>query len=314
MTRSAPARPGRPFALRALRALFVLALAPALAGPAAAAGEAPGGARGDEAGHITLASTTSTRDSGLFEVLLPRFRQATGIEVRVVAVGTGRALELGRRGDADALLVHAREAELRFMEEGHGSLRREIMWNDFVLLGPEADPAGVEGLGDAPAALARIAEARARFASRGDDSGTHKAELALWGAAGVDPSRASGTWYRETGAGMGATLNTASQMAAYTLADRGTWLAFGNPGPLRILVEGDPRLRNVYGAIVVSPERHPHVEAERARRFVEWLRSEEARETIAGFRVDGQALFHPIAPREGAGTARPQRPFRARLP
>lgn len=275
--------------------LPLLGLLLALAGSGAARAATPAGDAG-EAPFLTLASTTSTRDSGLFEVLLPRFRATSGIEVRVVAVGTGRALELGRRGDADALLVHSRAAERRFMAQGHGSLRREIMWNDFVLLGPAQDPAGVEGLDEAPAALARIAGAEAPFVSRGDDSGTHQAELRLWEAAGLDPAAASGTWYRETGSGMGATLNTAAQMGAYTLADRGTWLAFGNPGPLRVLVEGDPRLRNVYGAVVVSPERHPHVKAALARRFVAWLRSEEAREALAGFRVEGEALFHPIAP------------------
>lgn len=283
-------------AARRRAALLGLTLALAVP-PSAAGGDADRGGReesGREGRFITLASTTSTRDSGLFEVLRPRFREATGVEVRVVAVGTGRALELGRRGDADALLVHARRAELRFMEEGHGALRREIMWNDFVILGPGADPAGAGDAAHAPAALARIAAARAPFVSRGDDSGTHQAELALWEAAGIDPGEASGTWYRETGAGMGATLNTASQMRAYTLADRGTWLAFGNPGPLRVLAEGDPRLHNVYGAIVVSRERHPHVKAELARRFVEWLRSEEAREAIAGYRVKGEPLFHPI--------------------
>lgn len=291
--------PGR--GRRGERGAVLLLLLAALFAPALASGEAAGGGEPartapDEAPHLTLASTTSTRDSGLFELLLPRFRESKGIAVRVIAVGTGRALDLGRRGDADALLVHAREAELRFMEEGHGALRREVFWNEFVILGPARDPAGIRGLSDAPAALARIAGAKAPFVSRGDNSGTHEAELRLWEAAGLDPTGASGGWYRETGSGMGATLNTASQMDAYTLADRGTWLAFGNPGALRVLVEGDPRLRNVYGAIAVSPDRHPHVKYDLARRFVEWLRSEEARRAISGLRIRGERLFHPVAP------------------
>jgi tungstate transport system substrate-binding protein len=243
---------------------------------------------------ITLSSTTSTRDSGFFDSVLPIFEARTGIEVRVIAVGTGRALRLGEKGDVDAVLVHDRASELEFVARGYGIARREVMYNDFVVIGPSADPAGIRGFEDAAAALARIAESGAIFASRGDDSGTHKAELRLWAAAGVDARAASGTWYRETGSGMGATLNTASELEAYLLADRGTWISFKNRGDLQILVEGDPRLRNVYAAILVNPERHPHVKSEEARIFADWLVSEEGRAAIAGFRLGGMQLFHPI--------------------
>jgi tungstate transport system substrate-binding protein len=243
---------------------------------------------------ITLASTTSTRDSGFFDSVLPRFEANTGIAVRVVAVGTGRALRLGEKGDVDAVLVHDRASELEFVAEGYGIDRREVMYNDFVVLGPGADPAGVRGMADAAAALARIAESRAIFASRGDDSGTHKAELRLWETAGVDARSDSGAWYRETGTGMGATLNTASELGAYLLADRGTWLSFKNPGDLQVLVEGDPRLRNVYGVILVDPERHPHVKHEDARALATWLVSDEGRTAIADFRIGGVQLFHPL--------------------
>ncbi len=245
---------------------------------------------------ITLASTTSTRDSGFFDFVLPRFQAETGIEVRVVAVGTGRALRLGEKGDVDAVLVHDRASELRFVAEGYGIGRREVMYNDFVVVGPAADPAGIRGSEDAAAALARIAESEAIFTSRGDDSGTHKAELRLWESAGVDARAASGTWYRETGSGMGATMNTASELEAYLLVDRGTWISFKNRGDLEILVEGDPRLRNVYGAILVDPERHPHVKIDDARAFVTWLVSETGRAAIAGFRLGGIPLFHPVNP------------------
>ena len=223
-----------------------------------------------------------------------RFTAETGIEVRVVAVGTGQALRLGRRGDADAVLVHAPAAEQRFVAEGFGLARHEVMWNDFVVVGPSADPAAVRGLEDGPAALARIAASGAPFVSRGDDSGTHRAELALWRAAGLDPRADSGAWYREAGSGMGATLNNANRMRAYTLVDRGTWLAFRNRSELELLVAGDARLRNPYGAIVVSPERHPHVKAELAQRFVDWLVSPTGQAAIAAFRVHGEPLFHPV--------------------
>ncbi len=251
------------------------------------------GAAADERESITLASTTSTEASGLFDAILPRFTAETGIQVRVVAVGTGQALRLGRRGDADALLVHARAAEEQFVADGHGVARHDVMWNDFLVVGPSSDPASVAGMRDAPAALAKIAAARAPFVSRGDDSGTHVAELQLWQPTGLDPREQSGTWYREVGSGMGATLNTAAGMDAYTLVDRGTWLAFRNRGDLVPLVEGDARLRNPYGAIVVDPERHPHVKAGSAGRFVAWLLSPEGQGAIAAHRVNGEVLFHP---------------------
>ncbi len=245
---------------------------------------------------LTLASTTSTRDSGFFDAVLPPFEAKTGIQVRVVAVGTGRALRLGERGDVDAVLVHDRASELEFVAEGHGIARREVMYNDFVLIGPSADPARVRGVTDAANAFARIAESRATFTSRGDDSGTHKRELRLWEAAGVDARTDSGTWYRETGTGMGATLNTAAELEAYLLADRGTWLSFKNRGDLEILVEGDSRLRNVYSAILVNPARHSHVKTKEARALVEWLVSDEGRTAIAAFRLEGMQLFHPVMP------------------
>ena len=227
--------------------LRILTLAAALvlaaSGPPAVAGER----------FITLASTTSTDNSGLFATLLPRFEAASGIAVHVVAVGTGQALRLAARGDADVLLVHDRAGEDKFVAEGNGVDRRDVMYNDFVIVGPKADPAGIAGLGDGPGALRRIAQAAAIFVSRGDDSGTNRKERRLWQAAGIDPARASGTWYREAGAGMGATLNIAAAMGAYTLADRATWLSFRNKGPLVVLVEGDRRLFNPYGVILVNP-------------------------------------------------------------
>jgi tungstate transport system substrate-binding protein len=253
---------------------------------------AAAGARAEgEKPYITLASTTSTRDSGLFEHVLPRFQAKTGVAVRVVAVGTGQAIELGRRGDADVLLVHDRKSEDAFVAEGFGLPRRDVMYNDFVLVGPEGDPAGVRGSATAAAALAKIAAAKAVFASRGDDSGTHKAELRLWQAAGVDPKPASGTWYRETGSGMGATLGVAGELGAYVLADRATWASFQNPRGLAVLVEGDPVLRNPYGVIVVNPQRHPHVKAELAGRFADWLTSAEGRGAIESFQVGGKQVF-----------------------
>ena len=240
---------------------------------------------------ITLASTTSTRDSGLFDHVLPRFEAKTGVVVRVVAVGTGQAIELGRRGDADVLLVHDRKSEDAFVAEGFGLPRRDVMYNDYLIAGPEGDPAGVRGAAKAADALAKIAAAKAVFASRGDDSGTHKAELRLWQAVGVDPKPASGTWYRETGSGMGATLGVASELGAYVLTDRATWASFQNRGGLAVLVEGDPSLRNPYGVIVVSPQRHPHVKADLAGRFADWLTSPEGRSAIESFRVGGKQVF-----------------------
>ena len=271
---------------RALRPLAALALglAVVLAAPVAGAGD-----------FITVASTTSTQNAGLFDHLLPLFEAETGIEVRVVAVGTGQAIRLARNGDADLLLVHDRPSEEAFVAAGHGSRRFDLMYNDFVVVGPAGDPAGIAGAGDAATALGRIAAARAPFLSRGDDSGTHRRERALWSAAGLEPEGASGTWYREAGQGMGATLNTASMMEAYALTDRGTWLKMRKRLDLRLLVEGDTELRNEYGVTLVSPERHPHVKAAPARRFADWLISPDGQAAIMGFTIDGERPFIPNA-------------------
>ena len=246
---------------------------------------------------IVLQSTTSTRNSGLFDRILPVFRARTGIEVRVVAVGTGQAIRNAANGDGDALLVHDREAEEKFVADGHGLARADAMYNDFVIVGPQADPARIAGIADAPAALARIARARAPFASRGDDSGTHKAELRLWRAAGIDAAADSGGWYRETGSGMGATLNAGIGMGAYVLTDRATWIAFGNKRGHLIAVEGDERLFNQYGIVRVSKARHPNVKAALARQFVDWLLSPEGQAAIASHRIGGRQLFFPNARR-----------------
>jgi tungstate transport system substrate-binding protein len=256
------------------------------------------GAGAEERPFLTLASTTSTRDAGFFEAVLPAFEAAAGVEVRVVAVGTGQALELARRGDADALLVHDRASEDRFLADGFATFRRDVMYNDFVLVGPDADPAGVRGQASASAALAAVAAQRAPFVSRGDDSGTHKAERRLWAAAGVDPKPASGTWYLETGSGMGATLGVAAERGAYTLADRATWLSFRNRRALDVLVEGDPVLRNPYGILVVNPARHPHAKAELATRFADWLTGEAGRRAIEAFTIEGKPAFFPLPPDE----------------
>jgi len=247
---------------------------------------------------ITLASTTSTENSGLFEHMLPQFEAETGIAVRVIAVGTGQAMRLGQNGDADLLLVHHRPSEERFVAEGYGKVRYDVMYNDFIVVGPSADPAGITGFDSVAGAFGRIAVTQATFASRGDDSGTNKAEIGIWGQAGVDPTGASGDWYRELGAGMGATLNTASAMQAYTLTDRATWLAFENPGELTILVEGDPVLFNQYGVIPINVDRHPHVKYEDAGRLVDWLLSPAGQGAIAAFRLRDTQVFFPNA---GAG-------------
>jgi tungstate transport system substrate-binding protein len=244
---------------------------------------------------ITVASTTSTEQSGLFRHILPLFEKRTGIQVRVVALGTGQALDLGRRGDADVLFVHDRVAEEKFSAAGYGIDRRDVMYNDFILIGPLSDPAGVGGTKDIVAALGRVRAARAAFVSRGDRSGTHSAELRLWGLTGIDIVAAKGSWYRETGSGMGPALNTASSLNAYILADRGTWLAFKNPGELKILVEGDTRLFNQYGVMLVNPTRHPHVKQGLGRAFIDWIVSPEGQRAIAGYKVNGQQLFFPNA-------------------
>jgi tungstate transport system substrate-binding protein len=250
---------------------------------------------GPDGRFITMASTTSTRNSGLLDSILPQFTEKSGVAVRVVAVGTGQAIRLARRGDADVLLVHDTASEEQLVADGEGVKRYPVMHNDFVIVGPEGDPAGIAGMADASRALARIAETKSTFASRGDDSGTHKAEMRLWAASGVDPRAHSGRWYRELGSGMGATLNSAAGMNAYTLTDRGTWIAFENQLDLRILVEGDPRLYNPYGVILVNPERHPHVKAAEGQAFIDWLVSEAGQRAIADFRIDGQQLFFPDA-------------------
>jgi tungstate transport system substrate-binding protein len=252
------------------------------------------GGAGAQERSIVVASTTSTEQSGLFGHLLPLFTRATGIAVRVVAVGTGQALDIGRRGDADVVLVHDRAAEDRFVAEGFATGRRDVMYNDFVVVGPKGDPAGAAGH-DMSEALRRIAAARAPFVSRGDASGTHAAELRFWREAGVDPAAGRGGWYREIGGGMGPALNTASAQSAYVLADRGTWLAFKNRGDLAILVEGDRRLFNQYGVMLVGPARHPHVKAAEGQAFIDWLVSPEGQSAIGDFRIGGQQLFFPNA-------------------
>lgn len=244
---------------------------------------------------ITVASTTSTQNSGLFDYMLPKFQQKTGIEVRVVAVGTGQAIRNARNGDADVLFVHHKPSEEKFVAEGFGVKRSDVMYNDFVLLGPNGDPAGVRGMKDIAAALVKIAGGKSVFASRGDDSGTHKKELSLWKTAGIDVKAASGGWYRETGSGMGATLNAASGMAGYVLSDRATWLNFGNKGDLAILVEGDERLFNQYGIILVNPAKHKHVKEADGQQFVDWVLSPEGQKVIAEYQINGNQAFFPNA-------------------
>jgi tungstate transport system substrate-binding protein len=246
---------------------------------------------------ITVASTTSTEQSGLFGHLLPAFTRATGIVVKVVAVGTGQALDIGRRGDADVVFVHDRAAEDRFVGEGFATARQDVMYNDFVVLGPRSDPAKAAGK-DVLEGLRRIAAARAPFISRGDKSGTHAAELRSWKEAGIDLAAVRGEWYREIGQGMGPALNAASAQNAYVLADRGTWLSFKNRGDLAVLVEGDQRLFNPYGVMLVNPAKHAHVKAADGRAFIDWLVSGEGQRAIAAYRIDGQQLFFPNAGQE----------------
>ncbi|MCC4246400.1 ABC transporter substrate-binding protein [Stappia indica] len=240
---------------------------------------------------IVVQSTTSTQNSGLFEFMLPKFQEKTGIEVRVVAVGTGQAIKNAANGDGDVLFVHAKPAEEKFVADGDGVKRFDVMYNDFVIVGPPSDPAGVAGSNNVTDALKKIAEAKAPFASRGDDSGTHKAELALWKAAGVDVKAASGGWYRETGSGMGATLNTGTGMGAYIMTDRATWISFGNKGEYKIAVEGDEKMFNQYGIVLVNKEKHPNVKADLGQQFVDWVISDEGQQVIADYKIDGQQLF-----------------------
>ena len=249
---------------------------------------------------IVVASTTSTEQSGLFPQLLPAFEKDTGINVRVVAVGTGQALDIGRRGDADVVFVHDKTAELKWLAEGEGVRRYPVMYNDFVLVGPASDPARVKGSKDITTALKAIADAKAPFVSRADKSGTHAAELRLWKDAGVDIDTAKGPWYRETGSGMGAALNTASGLNAYILADRGTWLSFKNRGDLGIAVEGDKRLFNQYGVMLVNPEKHPSVKKDFGQQFIDWLVSSEGQKAIADYKINGEQLFYPNASDSGA--------------
>jgi tungstate transport system substrate-binding protein len=245
--------------------------------------------------YITVASTTSTEQSGLFRHLLPIFEKKTGIQVRVVALGTGQALDMGRRGDADVVFVHARPLEERFIAEGYGVQRQEVMYNDFVLVGPKSDPARVAGGNDAVGAFQKIERTKSAFVSRGDRSGTHFAELELWKRAGIDIARQKGAWYRETGSGMGPALNTASGMNAYILTDRGTWLSFKNRGELAIVVQGDKRLFNQYGIILVNPARHPAVKREMGQAFIDWIVSGEGQAAIAAYKIGGEQLFFPNA-------------------
>jgi tungstate transport system substrate-binding protein len=268
----------------AIAAFVGIVLAMVVAAPAAA-----------QETFITVASTTSTEQSGLFRHILPLFEKKTGTRVRVVALGTGQALDVARRGDADVVFVHARAAEEKFLAEGHGVKRFPVMYNDFVLIGPKSDPVHVAGGKDITEALGKIAAAQAPFVSRGDNSGTHIAELDLWKAAGIDIAKTKGSWYREIGQGMGPALNTASSMNAYVLSDRGTWLAFRNRGDLAIAVEGDKRLFNQYGVMLVNPAKHPHVKKEMGQAFIDWLVSREGQQAIADYRISAQQLFFPNA-------------------
>jgi tungstate transport system substrate-binding protein len=249
---------------------------------------------------IVVASTTSTQDSGLFGHILPMFKAKTGIDVKVVAQGTGQALDTARRGDADVVFVHAKLAEEKFLSEGFGVKRYPVMYNDFILVGPKADPAGIKGTKDIAAALGAIKAKGADFISRGDKSGTHQAELNLWKVAGIDIAKDKGPWYKEIGQGMGAALNTASASNAYVLADRGTWLSFKNRGDLLISVEGDKRLFNQYGVMLVNPEKHPSVKKDFGQQFIDWLVSSEGQKAIAGYKINGEQLFYPNANDSGA--------------
>lgn len=249
---------------------------------------------------IVVASTTSTQDSGLFGHILPAFKKKSGIDVRVISQGTGQALDTGRRGDADVVFVHAKPQEEKFVADGFGVRRHPVMYNDFILVGPKSDPAGASSTKDIVAALRAIKDKGAAFISRGDKSGTHAAELALWKAAGIDIAKDRGPWYKEIGQGMGAALNTASASDAYVLTDRGTWLSFKNRGPVVIAVEGDNRLFNQYGVILVNPKKHKHVKKELGQAFIDWLISPDGQKAIADYKIGGQQLFFPNANSPGA--------------
>jgi tungstate transport system substrate-binding protein len=249
---------------------------------------------------IVVASTTSTQDSGLFDYLLPLYKQKTGVTVKVVAQGTGQALDTGRRGDADVVFVHAKSAEMKFLSEGQGVKRYPVMYNDFVLIGPKSDPAGIKGMKDVAKAMQTIKDKQAPFISRGDRSGTHIAELALWKDSGIDIEKDKGPWYKSIGQGMGAALNTAGAGNAYVLSDRGTWIHFKNKGDLAIVVEGDKRMFNQYGVMLVNPEKHPNVKKELGQQFIDYLVSPQGQKDIANYKIDGQQLFYPNAEDPGA--------------
>ena len=259
-----------------------------------------GAPAGAQPRFITVASTTSTEQSGLFRHILPIFEKKTGIQVRVVALGTGQALDMARRGDADVVFVHAKSAEEKFIADGYGVKRLPVMYNDFVLIGPKSDPAKIGSGKDTLEALRKIKAASAPFVSRGDKSGTHTAELALWKQAGIDIAKEKGPWYRDTGQGMGPALNTASSMNGYILADRGTWISFKNRGELAILVEGDKRLFNQYGVILVNPEKHKHVKKELGQAFIDWVVSPDGQKAIADYKIGDEQLFFPNANDKGA--------------
>lgn len=244
---------------------------------------------------IVVSSTTSTQDSGLFGHILPLFKAKTGIDVKVVSQGTGQALDTGRRGDADVVFVHAKSAEEKFLAEGEGVKRYPVMYNDFVLIGPKGDPAGIKGLKDVAKALQVIKDKQADFISRGDRSGTHIAEINLWNGSGIDIDKEKGPWYKSVGQGMGAALNTANASNAYVLSDRGTWLSFKNKGDLQILVEGDKRLFNQYGVMLVNPAKHPNVKKDLGQQFIDWLVSPEGQKAIADYKINGEQLFYPNA-------------------
>jgi len=270
--------------IRAMARVLVLGVCAAFAGVGVA-----------QEPFINVASTTSTEQSGLFKHLLPEFQKDTGIAVRVVAVGTGQALDIGKRGDADVVFVHDKAAEEKWLAEGNGVKRYPVMYNDFVLIGPKADPAHVAGGKDITVALKKVSEAKSPFVSRADKSGTHSAELRLWNDAGVDIATAKGPWYRETGSGMGPALNTAAGLDAYILSDRGTWLNFHNRGNLTIVVEGDKRLFNQYGVMLVNPAKHPNVKKDLGQKFIDWLVSERGRDVIASYKINGEQVFFPNA-------------------
>lgn len=244
---------------------------------------------------ITVASTTSTENSGLYDYLLPAFTEETQIEVRVVAVGTGQAIRIASSGDADVLLVHHRPSEENFVEQGYGVKRFDVMYNDFVIIGPNSDPAGVRGMNDVSEALNKIYKQQRIFVSRGDDSGTHKKELSLWNDVGIDPTTFNSNWYRESGSGMGATLNVANGMGGYVMSDRSTWLNFENKGDLELLVQGDPRMFNYYGVILVNPERFPHIKAELGQQFIDWILSKQGQSVIGEYKIHGRQAFFPNA-------------------